>query len=163
MPIFKDSNRLNGIYLGDKTIGEIYLGDKLVYQSYKETDLGLITIYGSGDYVKSYYCTAHAILVRDKGVMKLKITGYWGNTGDNVSGGITNFSTNINVGAQKNQINFNVYQHLGQTIPNTSTADPKSAYINTSGVLYLPLAHENVVRSFNKYDADQQLIVLNPA
>ena len=163
MPIYQGSNKLTKITLGNTAIGQIYYGNNLVYSSYREVDLGQITIYGSGDYDKSYYCTAHSIMVYDRGVQKLKITGYWGNTGDNVSGGITNFSTNINVGAQKSTINFNVYQHMGQTVPNTSTADPKGAYIASNGTLYLPLAHENVVRSYNKYDADSTLITLDPA
>ena len=163
MPIYQGSNKLTKITYGNNTIGKVYYGNNLVYSSYREVDLGLISIYGSGDYMNNYYCNAHAYLIYDQGQQKLKITGYWRSKGDNTSGNETQFSTNINVGAQSSQVNFECNCFYRRDTPTTTRSWASSAHVATDGVLYLPLGHENEWRTFNQYDYNEAVITLNPA
>ena len=165
MPVYQGSNEITNIYLGNTEINEVYNGSTLVYSGYKEIDLGLITVYGTGDYANNFYSTAHAIKIRDRGKWYLKITGYWHSKGNDKGMNEQHFPTNINVGAQKTQRNFYIYHWNNRATPGTPGGGYYArftAYITTSGLLYLMLCHENVYNVFDQYDYAHELITLDP-
>lgn len=162
MPIYNGTNKLKDIYYGNNKIGSVYYGNNLVYTSYREVDLGLVDINATGSYKWNYYCDAHAILIYDHGTQKLKITGKWYSKGDAVSGNVTAFSTNINVGEQKQQITIVCNCWYNTTSTSGSRYATYNGKITTDGTVYLTLGHESVYRTFNQYDYDQTLIELDP-
>lgn len=166
MPIYYGSNRLKNVFVGNNEIGKVYQGSTLIYTSYREVDLGLISIYGTGDYMNNYYCNAHAILIYDSGLQKLKITGFWRMKGDNVASHVTLFPTNINVGAQNYSQTFTIYEFFRVTeppAPNSGYYRLSEGRVDANGLLNLPLSHENEWHVFNQYDYAYQIITLSPA
>jgi len=163
MPIYYGTNKIGKIYNGPNVVTEGYYGSNRVFAADKTIDLGSVSIYGSGDYMNNYYSNAHAYKLRINGTWYLKITGKWYSKGTHVSGDVTNFSTNINVGSQRSQRNFNVYEWNNTTTPSGSPYSTRSSYVTTGGTVYLPLGHENVYRVFNQFDYNSTLIQLDPA
>ena len=170
MPIKYGSNKIGTVKYGSNTIGKIYYGSNLVYTSYSETNLGTVTVNGTGDYALNFNSTAKAYLVKTGGKQYLKITGYYYNMGNNVVGQVQEFTTNINVGSQTAQTTFNVYQYTGNppyvtTPPTSASGEPYTVtgHVDTSGRVWLPIAHENRYRLYNQFDTDSVLIELKPS
>ena len=173
MPIYYGPNEITSIFDGSTEIGEVYYGGNLVFSSYKETNLGKIVFYASGDpeygdeYQNNYYCTAYAYKIRDHGRYYLKIagygnqTGYWGAKGDHSDDHTKLFPTNINLGTQTSQVNFQVQCYYNTYTPDHSYVyKQEDAYVARNGTLYLPLGIENVYRSYDQWDNHQVLIPL---
>ncbi len=163
MPVYNGSNEVNDVKLGTTQIDQIFLGTDEVWTNYKETLLGDVTIYATGDYGNNYYSTAKAYLIRDKKKWQLKITGYWTSMGNSPSANVTTFPTNINVGPQKANITVPCNCFYNSPVPTPYRYGIYNGYVDTSGNLYLTLSHENIYRSFNQYDFEHLLIDLNPA
>ena len=164
MPIYYGSNKIGKIFYGTNQVYDAYNGTNRVFAGDKTIDLGSVTINATGDYANNYYCNAHAYKVRQNGTWYLKVTGKWYSKGNNASGNVTPFATNINVGSQKAQVTVTC-----QCFYNTTSDNPSSfyttydGYVTTGGVLYLPLGHENVYRTFNQYDYQNVMVQLNPS
>lgn len=163
MPIYVGNNKISKVFFGTEEINLGYFANALVYSANTETLLGNVTVYATGDYAYNYFSNAKAYLLRQNGKYYLKVTGKWYSKGENVSGNVTQFSTNINVGAQKRQINFTCQCYLNTTSDTGNVYATYGGYVKTDGTLYLPLGHENVYRTFNQYDYAQVLIELDPA
>lgn len=162
--IYNANNKLGGIFYGGNEIGKVYYGNDLVYSSYKEIDLGPVTINATGDYAWNLWTNARAYKIRMNGRWYLKITGRWYSKGDNVSGNVKAFSTNINVGAQPSEVSFECNCFYNTTNDNTGGASRYNVYsgkVATDGTVWLTLGHENCYRTFNQYDYDHYLIPIS--
>ena len=158
MAIYNGSNKIGKVFYGTNKIGKVYYGSNLVWSDV--IDLGNITFnITDSDYKLNFYSNAHAYIVNGN---QLKITGKWYNMGTSVSAQVKQFATNINVGTQKAQVDFECYRYNNTQTPDTTSTGRSSAYVKTDGTLYLPVAHENWYITFNLSDRNNTLVTLNP-